>query len=69
MKNNKEQTCNNLDVSPEIYTECKKPIPKGCTLCDFTCHSWNDKIIEIEEQMSSCQGLEGEGIGRKWPWL
>lgn len=39
MKNNKEQTCNNLDVSPEIYTECKKPIPKGCTLCDFTCHS------------------------------
>ena len=39
MKNNKEQTCNNLDVSPEIYTEWKKPIPKGCTLCDFTCHS------------------------------
>ena len=35
MKNNKEQTCNNLDVSPEIYTEWKKPIPKGCTLCDF----------------------------------
>ena len=66
MKNNKEQTCNNLDVSPEIYTEWKKPIPKGCTLCDFTSYSWNDKIIEIEEQMSSCQGLEGEGIGRKW---
>lgn len=44
---------NNLDGSAENSVEWKKPIPKGCKLSDciyiICIHSWNYKIIEMEQ--------------------
>ena len=61
LSNEKEQatdTCNNLDVSSEIYAEWEKPIPKDYLLCDsiyITLLKWQN--YTDEEQISGCQGL------------
>ena len=66
LSNTKEWTIdaqNNLDESRGNYTEWKKPIPKGYRLYNSICHSWNDKMMTMENRLETESVVEGKDAG------
>lgn len=55
--------CNNLDEFLGNYAEQKKLVPKGCVIAiqSIPQHSWNQKMIKVEDALVVVGGWPGVG--------